>query len=988
MGNIKKNKEITKKGNFVCSVCQFTASLIKETEKHIIDKHYGVARINDPNNTPFDDKELIKVYIKVQKTLKILKCFKCSKTFRSGLGYKMHVDTCGKEDKDLKKECEVCGKIMKINMLKIHIKNLHMDNDNASNEFLSVEELIRSKFSKETVILNDKKRTSAVKALGKFQELSDEDIVFVITPQDDNDIESEETDMEISDEAESCDEIEDNPNNKTNNGDIHLNITPKMLDKMLISIKNYLKRDFTEPTPDQTVDENFIDLEGDKSEDVSNKRYKCYNERCKKTFNYRLDLENHYKICSNQQMVFICSVFSNETASCFFSSKFIELEVFRHFFIEHPSLIPFDTKFANVFKDVKFDDNRHSIKRKTFKSNAENERFQDDNSNYSEDIIKFLIGNSRPLTFCCLKARKSHLKKLTLNYTNNPSSIIPRFKLIKSIEAGDNEFKFVPPSSSLKGPGNTFMFNVGQFVTAAAWAPHPLETSENLSAKLNFTNLLKESCKRMRTQYLAISTISYEREILDINKGSDEHSYGTLQLWDMGLMEMGNSDNVPPKLALNVVHNYGDVKEMVWCPCGSTWEDVPNLDHFQTITDGVLPRIGLLAICNSFGEIRVFAIPHPTLLGEFNSYNTLEPILILEPRYVYLKNFPCNTLDWSRKWPQNTILGGFGNGLICLWSLNEYAKCSQSPCHDHQDTPIRLRPLKVFQNPKYNTILSIRWMNDFMFFTSSTDTCRLWHSEHHPNHYGEFDRNIVEKIEVYPLWYNSVLLMDTTLNRPNNLIVIKSFSDEEFYDPSFNMETNRVHTVANASKIRLNDMSVSPWMYIVSYCTENGELFASQLLPKPLKYRKKSFSQRLYQIRLGDFDLALNTKESMEEMHSSCTNTKQIKGKKSNMAKPKKECKNVFLNGCTDVAYCTKSDFYLKYFLFFEDMNVRWNGKITKGDEPMTTYLTKNDINRYYSITNCAWNPNISSYSWLFSATKSGLCRLGNYPLVNPTTVH
>jgi len=69
-----------------------------------------------------------------------------------------------------------------------------------------------------------------------------------------------------------------------------------------------------------------------------------------------------------------------------------------------------------------------------------------------------------------------------------------------------------------------------------------------------------------------------------------------------------------------------------------------------------------------------------------------------------------------------------------------------------------------------------------------------------------------------------------------------------------------------------------------------------------------------------------------------------------------------------------------------------------------TRYLTKNDLCRLYAITNvslllifmifdliffcksiqCAWNPNLSAFSWLVTTTKSGLCRLTNYPMVNP----
>lgn len=70
---------------------------------------------------------------------------------------------------------------------------------------------------------------------------------------------------------------------------------------------------------------------------------------------------------------------------------------------------------------------------------------------------------------------------------------------------------------------------------------------------------------------------------------------------------------------------------------------------------------------------------------------------------------------------------------------------------------------------------------------------------------------------------------------------------------------------------------------------------------------------------------------------------------------------------------------------------------------PSSKMLTHNDMLHYYAITKvlefdpvcddnpnviyffqqCCWNPNFVAYSWLFTATKSGLCRINNYKMAN-----
>lgn len=71
--------------------------------------------------------------------------------------------------------------------------------------------------------------------------------------------------------------------------------------------------------------------------------------------------------------------------------------------------------------------------------------------------------------------------------------------------------------------------------------------------------------------------------------------------------------------------------------------------------------------------------------------------------------------------------------------------------------------------------------------------------------------------------------------------------------------------------------------------------------------------------------------------------------------------------------------FLKQYFMIFCDKEEP-HAKQVYSSEP----LTEHDSYEYHAMSHATWCPNLTAYSWLFSATNSGLCRLNNFMRVPP----
>lgn len=117
-----------------------------------------------------------------------------------------------------------------------------------------------------------------------------------------------------------------------------------------------------------------------------------------------------------------------------------------------------------------------------------------------------------------------------------------------------------------------------------------------------------------RDQYLALSTFHEEYR----NRSASEATFAAgnlVQIWNCGQLNNNSTAEIIPELDFCLVHDYGRIWSLVWCPSGC-------YDN---------KRLGLLAAACSDGTVRVFSVPNPSSLNKeiwyivtYNGYNEIK----------------------------------------------------------------------------------------------------------------------------------------------------------------------------------------------------------------------------------------------------------------------------------------------------------------------------------------------------------------------------
>ncbi|KAI8086301.1 uncharacterized protein BX664DRAFT_265753 [Halteromyces radiatus] len=96
-----------------------------------------------------------------------------------------------------------------------------------------------------------------------------------------------------------------------------------------------------------------------------------------------------------------------------------------------------------------------------------------------------------------------------------------------------------------------------------------------------------------------------------------------IQLWNCDLNTTRSEDQVSaPHLDLCLLHDFGHVRALKWCPYGAYEE---NLDSDMDDNSSI-PKLGILAACFGDGTVRILVIPHPDILRSRLDINHQEPI--------------------------------------------------------------------------------------------------------------------------------------------------------------------------------------------------------------------------------------------------------------------------------------------------------------------------------------------------------------------------
>lgn len=159
-----------------------------------------------------------------------------------------------------------------------------------------------------------------------------------------------------------------------------------------------------------------------------------------------------------------------------------------------------------------------------------------------------------------------------------------------------------------------------------------------------------------------------------------------LQIWDVG-----DFDEILPKIALGLAHDSGTIWSMDWCPSGAR-EPLPESkeDMFERPL-----RLGLLAAACSNGKVYIYSIPYPsTIVRTDNVFYKIKPVAELrltigQDRQLYQATSVC----WSTQNNHSLVIVGYADGTVAFYDLSstspllkstEGKKVIFNPYHDER----------------------------------------------------------------------------------------------------------------------------------------------------------------------------------------------------------------------------------------------------------------------------------------------------------------
>ncbi|KAI7691153.1 hypothetical protein SSS_09597 [Sarcoptes scabiei] len=804
-----------------CSACDFCSVNYSDCDKHILIEHQGQALINDMSGRVLSKSEIIKGFQRSLKILKKLRCLNCSKTFKSALGINFHLEICGKSDEELFKNCEICGKRLKLHSVSSHLKSHFKETSKDESPSIDNDAIDRSR-----------KRQSSIKALKYIESLvkndDDSEDHFKITQNRRKSVESDE-DFELKSDHEeraTSDDLNFYPD--LDNSDIEI-ITECLIPHMILWDRNQL-------IVHMRLENNIINKN---SFDGS---INCYNPKCSERFKWRYQLENHYCRCIGQKLFFRCSIEKCPIANDF--SK-IDCSFLAHYYRFHWSIINSNKVLMRYKKFFK------SIETETWLNQPplSNSYCQVPlKKSFTNHLIKIYQTNAlKPAVFVCLKPNINHIALIDSEFHLDSAIKFDRFKTTVCMENGNSQMMRINPFESIEIDRDCSMINVGHTVTCVAWCPLPFFESKefSLSDSTDFEIFEHQSSLHLE-QYLAIATTNYE---LFIQSSNSDHVL--LQIWNIGCFTDSCTEH-PMRLALNFqMNSYGNILDLSWSPFGCT---------YQAFDNKKTSRLGLLSTATEDGFVRIFSLPHPIHIKyAYNSKYLLKikPILVLANRFSH--NPPCNKLSWYPYHPFSIIAAGNNDGYVSLWDLSAYATCSVDHLKgDHQNKKKILFPKHLFNTSKCSPILSVRWMNEQMLIVSSIESCQLFHIGYGGLYEELENRVIYRKIEAFPAWNDTMIAMDNILSRRFTSVGIRKI---------FKTDQKTLNLISTSCNF--NDISLSNWMYCLAFVTDNGQLGVISMLKNSNSKRTDfQIAQSIHLANMGN-DNKISIKSPLDLAHRS-----------------------------------------------------------------------------------------------------------------------
>ncbi|CAO3645311.1 unnamed protein product [Cunninghamella echinulata] len=174
-------------------------------------------------------------------------------------------------------------------------------------------------------------------------------------------------------------------------------------------------------------------------------------------------------------------------------------------------------------------------------------------------------------------------------------------------------------------------------------------------------------------------------------------------------------------LDLCIVHDFGDVRELKWCPYGAY--DDENVKNEVNEKKGKgkdddcqsMAKLGILAACFGDGSLCIMVVPHPNALRRKQNIGLDETIFlkIKKPRYsISFTNSIITTLSWGG---HKKLAVGTSSGHISVWNME--AAFQENTTDDH----VLPKKYMLFNNLVHDAgVQEIEWhgINDPVNFAS------------------------------------------------------------------------------------------------------------------------------------------------------------------------------------------------------------------------------------------------------------------------------
>ncbi|KAI8598374.1 hypothetical protein EDD21DRAFT_382653 [Dissophora ornata] len=216
------------------------------------------------------------------------------------------------------------------------------------------------------------------------------------------------------------------------------------------------------------------------------------------------------------------------------------------------------------------------------------------------------------------------------------------------------------PNTEQTGINDCYILNTGFSIWAMDWCPTPS---------------YKPDEKKKDVDYVAIGGLPETAETSIAQDqiyplGKQDAQANMIQLWSMNCRtnDEGELQDEPSAyLTMCILHHYGAVLDLKWCPTGGLMKADSN--------GGSLARLGVLAGAFNDGTIRIFNVPDPSSLRDHLGMVTPggsspETIYIQysEP-YATLRLGDVNfmSINWGTA---QRLAAGVTNGTVAVWDMN------------------------------------------------------------------------------------------------------------------------------------------------------------------------------------------------------------------------------------------------------------------------------------------------------------------------------